>query len=82
MGINRDNVTGHAPDAATTAVLKSSDPVPREARAVQGIDFNIYKEKDVTVKELIAGMTTMGFQATAVGEAVRIINDMVRFFLH
>lgn len=30
--------------------------------------------------ELVAGMAGMGFQATSVGEAVRIVNEMVSSF--
>jgi deoxyhypusine synthase len=32
----------------------------------------------VSVEDLVSGMANMGFQASALGEAVRIINDMVR----
>lgn len=66
-----------APSGATDAVLKPSEPVPEGAREVQGIDFNQYAGRSITVEELIAGYSSMGFQATSVGEAVRIINDMV-----
>jgi hypothetical protein len=55
--------TTSPPSNATDAVLKPSEPVPEGSREVQGIDFNDYAD--------------MGFQATAVGEAVRIVNDMV-----
>ncbi|KAF2854459.1 deoxyhypusine synthase-like protein [Plenodomus tracheiphilus IPT5] len=65
-----------APAAATDAVLKPSDPVPEGAREVQGIDFNKYASRPITVEELVGGYANMGFQATSVGEAVRIINDM------
>ena len=66
-----------APSGATDAVLKPSEPVPEGAKEVQGIDFNQYAKRSITVEELIAGYANMGFQATSVGEAVRIINDMV-----
>lgn len=66
-----------APTAATDAVLKPSDSVEDGARKVQGIEFNDYHGQDITVRELVRGMKDMGFQATAVGDAVRIINDMV-----
>lgn len=69
-----------APSGATDAVLKPSDPVPDGARQVEGIDFNKYRDQPITVEELVAGMSSMGFQATSVGEAVRIINDMVSHF--
>lgn len=68
---------GAAPSGATDAVLKPSAPVPEGAKEVQGIDFNQYAQRSITVEELIGGYANMGFQATSVGEAVRIINDMV-----
>jgi deoxyhypusine synthase len=67
-----------APALATESVLKPSDPIPDGSRKVIGIDFNDYVEKEITVGELVAGMSTMGFQASAIGEAVRIVNDMVK----
>lgn len=65
------------PSGAAAAVLKPSDPVPEEAKPVQGIDFNNYAQRSITIDELVGGMENMGFQATSVGKAVRIINDMV-----
>ncbi|KAH7386839.1 Deoxyhypusine synthase-domain-containing protein [Phaeosphaeria sp. MPI-PUGE-AT-0046c] len=65
-----------APTGATDAVLKPSAPVPKGSREVQGIDFNQYSSRSITVEELVGGYANMGFQATSVGEAVRIINDM------
>ena len=65
------------PSLASNAVLKPSDPVAPSMREVDGIDFEDYAGRDITVSELVAGMTNMGFQASAVTEATRIINDMV-----
>ena len=62
---------------ATAAVLKPSAPMPSDSKPVDGIDFNEYKTQDITVAEMVGGMANMGFQATAMGEAVKIINDMV-----
>ncbi|MCJ1291976.1 Deoxyhypusine synthase [Xylographa carneopallida] len=64
------------PSLASDAVLKPSQPIAAGMREVDGIDFDDYAGRDITVSELIAGMTNMGFQATAVTEATRIINDM------
>lgn len=73
----KDSTDGSVPSVATDAVLKPSEPMPDGAKKVEGIDFSHYEGRDVTVPELVAGMSRMGFQATAVGEAVRIINGMV-----
>ena len=72
-------VTGTAPpSSATTAVLVPSIAMPDSVRKVRGVDFNDYTETDITVSELVAHMSTMGFQASAVADAVRIIDEMVR----
>jgi hypothetical protein len=65
------------PSSATQAVLVASAPMPEHVRQVRGVDFNQFRDRDITVPELIANMSGMGFQASAVAEAVRIINDMV-----
>ena len=70
--------TSHPPNSATDAILKRSAPVPSDSREVCGIEFNDHKDTSITVEDLVAGMSRMGFQASALSEAVRIINDMVR----
>ena len=70
-------LNAQAPSLSTDAVLKPSDPVPEGVQAVTGVDFNNYKDRDITVAELVSQMTTTGFQASAVADAVRIINEMV-----
>jgi deoxyhypusine synthase len=72
-----NGLTGNGPSIAQDAVFKKSEEVPEGSQEVRGIDFNHYANRDITVAELISGMTNMGFQATAVGEATRIINEMV-----
>ena len=77
MTTDAQATSARAPSGAADAVLKPSDPVPDGSRTVQGIEFDDYANRSITVDELVAGMANMGFQATSVGEAVRIINDMV-----
>ena len=74
--LKKNGSANKAPSLATESVLKPSEPVTG-MREVDGIDFDDYVGRDITVSELIAGMTNMGFQASAVTEAARIINDMV-----
>ena len=78
----RANGNHTAPATATTAVLKPSEPVPTAMRRVDGIEFDKYAEKELTVSELLGGMADIGFQASAVTEAVRIINNMVSCSSH
>jgi deoxyhypusine synthase len=68
---------GQAPtSAATDAVLVKSDEMPPDAQKVEELDFNKIKGP-ITAEHLLLGMKNMGFQASAMAEAVRIINDMV-----
>lgn len=76
-GNDNKNEKPQAPGLATDAVLMPSAPVSDDMQEVEGIEFNHYEDKALTVDDLISGMKHMGFQATAVGKAVRIINDMV-----
>lgn len=72
-----ENQEHKAPNTATEAVLKPSESMPEGSKQVQGIDFDQYREQRMTVEDLVAGMANMGFQATSIGDAVRIINEMV-----
>lgn len=64
------------PSAATEAVLVPSDEIPKDAQKVEEIDFNVFKGKPITVEDMLDNMKHMGFQASAMGDAVRIINNM------
>ena len=66
------------PSKAIDAVLLASDPIPEGMQEVRGIDFNAHDASNITVATLVDGMSTMGFQASAIGDAVKIINQMVR----
>lgn len=65
------------PSEATNAVLVPSAELPQGVQKVEEIDFNDFKGKQITVDDVMQRMRHMGFQATSMGEAVRIINDMV-----
>jgi deoxyhypusine synthase len=64
------------PSQAHDAVLVKSEDMPADAQKVEELDFNNF-EGPVTAQDLLHGMRHMGFQASSIGEAVRIINDMV-----
>lgn len=68
---------GAPPASATGAVLVQSSGMPEGSQKVEELDFNKFAGRAITVDDLISGMNHMGFQASSVGEAVRIINDMV-----
>jgi len=67
---------GTIPKTATEAVLMPSEELPAGSTAVQGFEFNNFKNQPITVEAMLGGMSATGFQASAVSEAVRIINDM------
>lgn len=66
------------PTGAADAVLKPSDPIPDSwtTREVKGIDFDHYRDRLVTVSDLIAGMETIGFQGSNLARAVKVIDQM------
>ncbi|KAG7294420.1 Deoxyhypusine synthase [Staphylotrichum longicolle] len=67
----------HAPpSAATEAVLVKSVEMPEGSQKVEELDFNKFKGRPITVDDLFQGMKHMGFQASSMCEAVRIINEM------
>jgi hypothetical protein len=72
-----DNGSANAPPAeVTNAVLVKSEEMPEDAQKVEELDFNKLKGP-ITAEDLFLGMKNMGFQATSMSEAIRIINDMV-----
>ncbi|TVY80815.1 Deoxyhypusine synthase, partial [Lachnellula suecica] len=64
------------PTSVTDAVLVQSVEMPAGSQKVEELDFNKFARRAITVDDLIGGMNNMGFQASSIGEAVRIINDM------
>lgn len=75
------STSGQNPNAppveATNAVLVPSDELPKDAQKVEEIDFNAFKGRPITVDDIMQSMGNMGFQASAMGDAVNIINKMV-----
>lgn len=72
-----DEPRGAPPSSVTDAVLVPSNEMPKDAKKVEELDFNKFAGRPITVDDLMSGMNNMGFQASSIGEAVRIINDMV-----
>ena len=69
---------------AAAAVLVQSEPMPADAIKVEGTDFtrlqkeSVARGSGITVDELLSSMATTGFQATSLGKAVEVIEQMVR----
>ncbi|KAG4428315.1 Deoxyhypusine synthase [Cadophora sp. M221] len=73
---NQTEAQGAPPSTVTDAVLVPSNEMPKGSQKVEELDFNKFAGRPITVDDLIGGMNNMGFQASSIGEAVRIINDM------
>ena len=71
-----ENGTSAPPLGATDAVLVKSEEMPDDAQQVEELDFNNLK-RPITAEDIFLGTRHMGFQASSMGEAIRIINDMV-----
>ena len=65
-----------APAGAQAAVLVKFEQMHEGSQQVEELDFNKIKGP-ITAEDLFHGMKNMGFQASSMGEAIRIINDMV-----
>lgn len=70
--------TGAPPASVAAAVLVPSNEMPKGSQKVEELDFDNFSDEKMSVEDLINGMSNMGFQASSIGEATRIINDMVR----
>ncbi|KAG4420454.1 Deoxyhypusine synthase [Cadophora malorum] len=68
--------SGAPPSTVTDAVLVPSNEMPEGSQKVEELDFNSFEGRPITVDDLMSGMNNMGFQASSIGEAVRIINNM------
>lgn len=66
------------PALATDAVLKPSVEMSADAAKVSGIEFDSYKD-NITAADLVDGMSNMGFQASSLGKACNIINEMIKW---
>mgnify|MGYP003362200921 CR=1 FL=1 len=70
------NINDKLPDILQEAVLMESKPVPDHFVKVEGIDYSKENATDMSATDLIDAMKTMGFQASSVGQACEIIQNM------
>ncbi|XP_026447425.1 deoxyhypusine synthase-like [Papaver somniferum] len=56
-----------------TTVMRDSETLEGTSRVIRGYDFN----QGVDYSEMIRSMITTGFQATNLGEAIEVVNDML-----
>lgn len=62
------------PAAVHATVFKESESLEGKRPKIEGYDFN----KGVDYSQLIRSMVSTGFQASNLGEAIEIVNQMVR----
>ncbi|KAG0165253.1 hypothetical protein DFQ28_009049 [Apophysomyces sp. BC1034] len=72
------NATGDQHNAQA-AVFVQSVEMPKDSVLVQGPDFN--ETKTLSLSELMSSYKTMGFQASSLGEAIDIVEDMRKWRL-
>lgn len=82
MATNGVDGKNAAPPVSTAAVLKQSITMPDGAQKVDDLNFDDFAGRSMTVEDLINSTSNMGFQASSIGEAVRIINEMARNSSH
>lgn len=73
-----EEATKHAlPESVRSIVLKESESLDGVCVTIQGYDFN----KGVNFHELLKSMAVTGFQASNLGDAIQLVNEMVRFLI-
>lgn len=63
-----------ADPSAHSSVLQASEPVPESQVPVHGPNF----DRPHSLDQLLSSYATVGFQATSLGKAIDIVNEMVR----
>ena len=62
---------------ARSAVFKESESLEGKCTKIEGYDFN----RGLDYPRLLSSMLTTGFQASNLGDAIRVVTQMVFFFL-
>jgi deoxyhypusine synthase len=66
------------PSKATDAVLVTSEPAPEGAKEVRGVDWLALPDgQRLVIANFVGQLSRQGFQSSSIGDAIRIINDMV-----
>lgn len=71
------------PSATVDAVMKKSDSLPEDTPVVRGYDFNVHisSGSPVDYAKLLESMINTGFQATHYGQAMEIVQKMLKWRL-
>ncbi|CAG8465828.1 15150_t:CDS:2 [Dentiscutata heterogama] len=69
---DKDDASFSVPTVAAQAVLVKSTSMPDNAATVIGPDFN----QNHSLEDLLKSYSRIGFQATSVGQAINVINQM------
>ena len=67
------NASSTSTNAAHASVLTPSEAIPTDATHIKGPDFN----NAITLQELMTSYERIGFQATGMAKAIKIIEEMV-----
>jgi hypothetical protein len=78
ISVQDNSMDVEPPSQATNAVLVASETVPENAKPVTGIDWtSLPPEHRTVIADFVNNLTGQGFQSSSIGDAIRIINDMV-----
>lgn len=64
------------PETVRSTVFKESEQLDGTCAKIEGYDFN----KGVNYQELFKSMAVTGFQASNLGDAIQLVNEMVCFY--
>jgi deoxyhypusine synthase len=65
------------PASVAAAVLVPSNEMPEGSQKVEELDFDKFSNRNISVVDLVESISNGGFQGSAIGEATKIINQMV-----
>ena len=78
VDMDKNTSNGAPPAKATDAVLVQSEPLPADSEEVRGIDWAALPvESRSVIANFVLNLSQQGFQSSAIGDAIRIINKMV-----
>ncbi|KAF9606767.1 hypothetical protein IFM89_028143 [Coptis chinensis] len=70
---SKEGETSKVMDSVHSTVFKESETLEGKCQKIQGYDFN----KGVNYSQLLKSMVSTGFQASNLGDAIEVVNEMI-----
>ncbi|KAF9596557.1 hypothetical protein IFM89_012288 [Coptis chinensis] len=74
---SKEGETSKVMDSVHSTVFKESETLEGKYQKIQGYDFN----KGVNYSQLLKSMVSTGFQASILGDAIEVVNEMISWRL-